>query len=153
MAASTDIWSCLEHMCPQLAPLTERRSRTTLAEQPIIPSISCHLNTGSLFIPLACNRALAQSEPGPAPPAPGPASGAVHGPGPGPGGELVHRPPLLIPRLAFLRPAPVALAALCAAQRPPRSLSFPLTHRTSAAVHGPAQPALHHKSLPALAVS
>lgn len=37
MAASRDIWSCLEHMCPQSAPLTERRSSTTLAEQPIIP--------------------------------------------------------------------------------------------------------------------
>lgn len=149
MAASTDIWSCLEHMCPQSAPLTERRSRTTLAEQPIIPSISCQLNRGSLFIPLAFNRGLAQlSESSPAPPAPGPASGTAQGSGPG--GKPGHRPPLLIGRFSSTG----SCCSGCSLRSPASSsLSLFSSHRTSAAVHSPAQPASRHKSLPALAVS
>lgn len=70
VAASTDIWSCLEHMCPQSAPLTERRSRTTLAEQPIIPLPRTAV-LGSFCLPLGLNGALAQlSEPSQAPSAP-----------------------------------------------------------------------------------
>lgn len=88
---------------------TGRTAHNSLME---VGSIRCHLNRGSLFIPLGLNRPLAQMpESSWATSAPGPASGAARASSPG--GKPGHHPPLLIPH--FSSTTPVALAGLCVA--------------------------------------
>lgn len=155
MAASTDIWSCLEHMCPQLAPLTERRSRTTLAEHPIIPQRRLSPQQRLFVDPagvkwrlwLSCQSPVQPRQPLVQPVAPRWVQVQVQ--------EGKWDTVLFCSSLCSLLPDRLLLlwlvsAVLCHSLAGSPSLPSSLSPFLSAAVHGSAQPPSRRKTLPAL---